>query len=194
LRLFEGVRLTTSDDDGREGAAPPGTGALRFRELRTTLAKNEAGMFRPRGADEREMTLAELWWNRQTPPQGVKASDITAELHSRIVRIVSLPLLPFLAVFLALGRRRSDRFAGFAVGIIGLIVYERVIDFGKNVAEAGQISPWVGLWLPFLVFALLCVGLFARSALTVPSTSTLGLFSVFPVGGRRSASLAGADR
>lgn len=171
LRLFEGLRISR-----HVGGAEPGgqSSALRFQELRTVLHEEHAMMFRPRGAHEREMTIVELWRQKDNPPAGLRVSDLVAEFNSRVARVLSIPLMPVLGLYLALGRGRSDRLVGFAVGLIVLIAYERVLDFGKNAVESGLVGPLTGLWLPFLVFATGSLLLFARAVLVVPHTPALG--------------------
>ena len=171
LRLFEGLRLSR-----HTGGTEPGTrsSALRFQELRTVLHEEHAMMFRPRGAHEREMTIVELWRQKDHPPAGLRASDLIAEFNSRVARVLSIPLMPVLGLYLALGRGRSDRLVGFAVGLIVLIAYERVLDFGKNAVEIGLAGPFTGLWLPYLVFATCSLLLFTRAVLVVPHTPALG--------------------
>ncbi len=171
LRLFEGLRISR-----HVGGAEPDarSSALRFQELRTVLHEEHAMMFRPRGAHEREMTIVELWRQKDNPPAGLRASDLVAEFHSRVARVLSIPLMPVLGLYLALGRGRSDRLVGFAVGLIVLIAYERVLDFGKNAVESGLVGPLTGLWLPFFVFATGSLLLFARAVLVVPHTPALG--------------------
>ncbi len=171
LRLFEGLRISR-----HVGGAEPGgqSSALRFQELRTVLHEEHAMMFRPRGAHEREMTIVELWRQKDHPPAGLRVSDLVAEFNSRVARVLSIPLMPVLGLYLALGRGRSDRLVGFAVGLIILIAYERVLDFGKNAVESGLVGPLTGLWLPYLVFATGSLLLFARAVLVVPHTPALG--------------------
>ena len=171
LRLFEGLRISRHVGGGEPGGQ---SSALRFQELRTVLHEEHAMMFRPRGAHEREMTIVELWRQKDHPPAGLRASDLVAEFNSRVARVLSIPLMPVLGLCLALGRGRSDRLVGFAVGLIVLIAYERVLDFGKNAVESGLVGPLTGLWLPFLVFAAGSLLLFARAVLVVPHTPALG--------------------
>ncbi|MBX3517047.1 MAG: LptF/LptG family permease [Rhodospirillales bacterium] len=171
LRLFEGLRISRHVGGGEPGGQ---SSALRFQELRTVLHEEHAMMFRPRGAHEREMTIVELWRQKDHPPAGLRASDLVAEFHSRVARVLSIPLMPVLGLYLALGRGRSDRLVGFAVGLIVLIAYERVLDFGKNAVESGLVGPLTGLWLPFFVFATGSLLLFARAVLVVPHTPALG--------------------
>lgn len=171
LRLFEGLRLSRHAGGTEPGAR---SSALRFQELRTVLHEEHAMMFRPRGAHEREMTIVELWRQKDSPPAGLRTSDLVAEFNSRVARVLSIPLMPVLGLYLALGRGRSDRLVGFAVGLIVLIAYDRVLDFGKNAVEIGLAGPFTGLWLPYLVFATCSLLLFARAVLVVPHAPALG--------------------
>jgi lipopolysaccharide export system permease protein len=164
LRLFNGVQIT----EDRRPEADTNVSVLRFRELRKPLNKENRVLFRPRGSHEREMTIVELWRERDTPPQGIRSSDLIAEAHGRIVRVLSNLFLPLLGVWLAFGRPRSERFYGVAASVLIVVVYDQILDFGENAVEAGKISPFVGLWLPFLTACLLSVLLFARADLTVP--------------------------
>ena len=174
LRLFDGVRLTlrqngTAVRPERQEDNP--AGVLRFRQLRMVLG-DQTPMFRLRGADEREFTLGELWERRNAPPAGVRPTDLVAELHGRIVRILSVPFLPLLGIPLALGRRRSDRTYGIALGLLVLILYNQIVDLGENMAETGDLHPIVGLWLPFVVFAGFTLYLFRRASARLPASSS----------------------
>jgi lipopolysaccharide export system permease protein len=173
LRLFQGIRLA------RGSAAPagdpqPGTvGALRFEELRTALSDDAAELFRPRGGDRREYTLDELWRLRTAPPEGVRRSDIISELNVRLVQSLSVAVLPFLAIALALGRRRSDRIYGIAAGLFVLVAFNQSIDFGKNLVQAEDVGPLLALWLPLALFTAGSLYAFYRAALKVPREITV---------------------
>lgn len=177
LRLFDGVRLTLREDGAavrQDQQEDNPAGVLRFRQLRMLLG-DETPMFRMRGVDEREFTLGELWERRDAPPAGVRSSDIVAELHGRIVRILSIPFLPMLGIPLALGRRRSDRTYGIALGLLVLILYNQVVDLGENMAETGELHPLVGLWLPFALFAASTVWLFHRASARLAASGGFAL-------------------
>jgi lipopolysaccharide export system permease protein len=158
LRLADGIRLEVkaSEAGDASNAEPtlPSISALRFDELRMDLGRDTAQLFRPRGKDEREFTLWELWQRRFDPPPDV---------------------LPFLAIPLALGRRRSERSFGIAMGLVVLVVYNQVLDLGENVTETGAIGPWLGLWTPFFAFAFGSLFLFHRATTQVPGTRVFAL-------------------
>jgi lipopolysaccharide export system permease protein len=181
LRLFDGIRMTLPADPAVAPASPDGGafGIVRFDELRTGIGDDEFRVFRPRGKDERELTVTELRQQRETPPPDVRVSDMDAEFHVRIVRSVSILFIPLLAFPLALGRRRSDRSTGIVIAILLLIGYDRVLDLGKNLAEMGDVSVWVGLWLPCAAFAALSAALFHHVATTVPTSGRFALAGFF---------------
>src|SRR3546814_9092453 len=71
------------------------SGVLEFSrsQIPSDLAGREG--FRPRGEDERELTLTELWQQRDTPPPGVSTAEMMAAFHDRVVRSLSVLFLPF---------------------------------------------------------------------------------------------------
>jgi lipopolysaccharide export system permease protein len=178
LRLFDGIRLTENhDNDARRhgAAASPAVGVLRFDQLRMSLSDARAPMFRPRGIDERELTITELWDRRNAPPPGVRSSDVLAEFHVRLAQTLSVPLVPLFGVPLALGRRRSDRSWGIAAGLLALILYNQLLDFGKNLVESGETGPLPGIWLPFVAFAAVSCWLFWRASTQIPRAGGIAL-------------------
>lgn len=167
LKLRNGVNQAlpaASADGGALGQAL----TLRFGEFETDLAGSEPKPFRPRGDDEREYTLVELAGYLGAPPEHVRADEISAEFHGRMVRILTIPLLPFLALPLAIERRRSQRSSGLVIGLAILIGYNQIVQFGESMADDGQVSAFVGLWLPYLVFAAIACSIFYRAAFRVP--------------------------
>jgi len=85
---------------------------------------------------------------------------IRAEFWGRIVRTLSLLMLPLLGIPLGLATRRNQRNLGIAVGVVLLVVYNNLLNFGEQLASAGRISSFLGLWLPFLAFTGFSLWLF----------------------------------
>jgi lipopolysaccharide export system permease protein len=168
LRLKDGLQQVVTAPQGAGAKSDrPGDVVLRFRDFETQFG-SDMGELRPRGEDERELTLVELWRSSASPSEGIDESEVAAELHGRLVRIASLPILPFLAIPLALGRIRGGRSYGLVIGLAALIGYHQLLSFGEALVDDGQISAWLGLWLPTGLFAALSLTLFARAATRVP--------------------------
>jgi lipopolysaccharide export system permease protein len=117
------------------------------------MANGPAIRITPRGEVVKELTLPELWEMRNDPPSPLTRPMILAELHSRLVRTVSLLFLPLLAVPLGIVSRRARRSVGVVVGLVLLILFHNVLRFGESMVETGALSPIIGLWLPGAVFA-----------------------------------------
>ena len=153
LRIFDGVQFF-SDRSG-----PIGT--LTFDEFNWPLdLSSELSPFRWRGHDERELTSTELWQRIQSGAAGRKLPDLRAEFHARLVRSLSVLVLPFLAIPLGQAGRRGRRAYGFVVGLIILALYNNLLRFGEALADDGYISPWLGLWVPLAALAVLSFVLF----------------------------------
>jgi lipopolysaccharide export system permease protein len=170
LVLRDGVQLETRAD---EAGTPRDARVLRFDRLQTAIDLAERGAFRPRGEDERELTLWELWRGRASPPPGVTTDQMLAEFHDRLVRTLSVLLLPFLAIPFALGPRRARNAFGMAAGILILVAYNQLLSIGKSLSSLDTVSPLVGQWLPLAALALGSGYLFYRSARMVPRSGSV---------------------
>ncbi len=131
------------------------------REIETLFAPPP---FRPRGEDERELTLIELWQWDGPPPKRSTVDEMAAELHSRIVRIVSILFLPLLAVALGATSPKRRQGLNLAIGLFLLVAYNEVLQFGKRLIKDGEISAWLGQQVPMLLFIVLSYWMFARAA------------------------------
>ncbi len=131
------------------------------REIETLFAPPP---FRPRGRDERELTLVELWQQQDNPPKKSSVNEMAAELHSRIVRIASILFMPFLAISLGATSPKRRQGINLALGLFLLIVYNEILQFGENMIEQGTISPWLGQELPMLLFLVFSLWMLTRAA------------------------------
>lgn len=148
---------------------------LAFERLKVPIALGKPLPFRSRGKDERELTLVELWQDRYTPPQGATYDEMLAEFNDRVVRILSILFLPFLAIGFAIGPRRTQRAYNVVFGMLTLIVYNEVVRVGKIATSDGLLPFFLGQWVPFILFASYSLYLFYRQASRVPKASRLDL-------------------
>ena len=118
---------------------------IHFREFETTLANPEDD-FRPRGEDEREMTLySSSGPATGNPPADVDPWEISSELAGRLVRILSLPVLPLMAIPLAIDRVRGQRSYGLVVGLAMLIAFHQLLQVGEALADNNKLPTWLAL-------------------------------------------------
>lgn len=167
LLLREGVRLAgPPPGEGLEGEAGD-YGALTFSQSQIPINLVGQTGFRPRGEDERELTLIELWRYRHNPPPEATYDEMVGAFHDRIVRSLGVLFLPFLAVPLALGPRRGRQAYGVALGLIILVAFNQALNTGMSLASNGRISNLLGQWVPLAVFAGGSLLLFWRAAYRV---------------------------
>lgn len=121
--------------------------------------------FRPRGSDEREMTIGELWSARWQAHPVVPRRVLDGELHSRIVRALSLAILPLLAIPFGLAGQRTGRPYRVVAGVLILVLYYHTLQLAQSFGVAMQIDPRPLLWGALVAFVAASVGIFRRAEL-----------------------------
>ncbi len=121
--------------------------------------------FRARGKDQRELTLGELINMSYT--KGAFEIDprlAAADVNDRLSRATLLLILPMIGVVLGLNLRRNPRSGGVVIGILLLLMVQKILEFGLNKAESGHIPVWAGFWPTLVLLGLLSAGLFWRAS------------------------------
>lgn len=123
--------------------------------------------FRPRGEDEREMTLDELWTRTGQPPEegpdAIPRRRMESELHGRLVRSLSLALLPLLAIPMGLGAKRTRRWHGVVLSALILVLYHHAVQLAESLGDIGVINPRPALWGAFAAFGVFCLLTFRKA-------------------------------
>ena len=116
-----------------------------------------------RGQDKRELNLRELLHGGiDGVTLGATDKERIAELHLRLVQVASVPLLVMLAIPLALiGGNRGGRAYGLGVGLVVLVLYQKILGFGQALAGSGKLSPFISLWGPWLLLLMAACALLA---------------------------------
>jgi lipopolysaccharide export LptBFGC system permease protein LptF len=68
-----------------------------------------------------------------------------AELHKRIVNVVTFLMLPLLAVPFAIGRQRSQRGFRFGIALVIVVAFHEIIEQGAITTKVSGLSrvPWL---------------------------------------------------
>jgi lipopolysaccharide export system permease protein len=123
-----------------------------------------ASVMGARGGDERELSLSELAIRAWSPePPIIPRETLRAEFYARLARSAILPFMPLLALPLGLAAKRRRRTAGLLIAGGMLLGFQHTLQLGQGLAEAGRLSPELGVGAPFAIFAGFCVWIFVGS-------------------------------
>jgi lipopolysaccharide export system permease protein len=114
--------------------------------------------FRRRAAGQAdELYLHELWRLGYGGGAATIAQRNAMEAHFnfRMVEVVMMLMLPFLAIALAVPPKRSSSGLGIFVAILMVVAYHKVNQYAEEAAATGRLDPTLGLWLPLVLLAVL---------------------------------------
>lgn len=172
LRLFDGHRLLIpKSSPNSKSSEPLNATAGEYRTLDTPLGKVGRDIFRKRGADERELSLYELFTWKEKLPRKTSLNSMRAELHRRVVYILAMMVLPFLALPFAVGRPRNPRAYRIAIALALLVCFHEIIQQGALATERSGLSPWLTMWLPLSLLVGFAFWRFYRVSFHVGSDS-----------------------
>ncbi len=132
-------------------------------DLPIDLPKIEA--FRGRGGKDREYTIPELvriGGNAAIPVE--LRNQSRANFHFRMVEVVMMLLIPLLALALAIPPKRSTSALGVFLSIIMIVTYHKINEYGEGIGGLGIIDPFIALWVPFALFAMLIAWMYYQVA------------------------------
>ncbi len=153
LHLHDGITMPTNEDGS--------VSALGFDSLTITRDYSaQAPLFRPRGLNEREMTMGELWREIHMPGPADRNARMRSEFHARLVRGLSLIFLPMLAVPMGLSAKRTPRWESIALTGVIIIAYHQSLQLLEGFGDLQLIDPAPALWGLGAGFGLFCTWLF----------------------------------
>ena len=154
LRLSQGVLIHESPK-----FAVPRVLTFDNHDLPIPLPKIEA--FRLRGGADREMTIPELFVAGKDQSQSEQTRlESRANFHFRIVEVLSMFLIPLIAIALAIPPKRSTSSLGVFLSIVLLVTQHKINQYAEDMGARGVIDPVIALWVPFLLFAALAIWMY----------------------------------
>lgn len=133
---------------------PPRFSSGFFDRVEAPIGRKSATVFRPRGQDERELTFPELIASYNTPLPRATLAELHTEFHKRLVSILTIPVLPFLALPFAIGQRRQQRAYRFGVALAILVAYHEIVQQGAVASRVSGAPVWLTIWTPWLVLVI----------------------------------------
>ena len=118
--------------------------------------------FRGRGTDFEELYLDELFrlGYGGAATSAEQRLGAQANLHFRLVEVAMMLMLPLLAVALAVPPKRSSSSLGIFVGIVMVVAYHKVNQYGETAGAQGRIDPAIAMWGPFLLLVALILWMY----------------------------------
>jgi lipopolysaccharide export system permease protein len=147
---------------------------LRFDLWNIPIPLPKTDPFRGRGGRNLERTLPELAaLGRATTSDEELRDTSRAAFHFRLTEVAAMFLLPMLAMALGVPPKRSTSALGVFLGIVIIVTYFKVNEYGQSVGGLGRIDPFLALWVPFSVFAALVLWMYYTIAF-VPGGQPIG--------------------
>jgi lipopolysaccharide export system permease protein len=129
--------------------------------------------FRARGGRNLEYTIPELA-RIGASGESEQARDASkSELYFRLAEVLTMFLLPLLAVSLGVPPKRSTSAIGVFLSIVMVVAYHKVNQYAASVGELGRVDPFIALWTPFAIFAALIIWMYYTLAY-VPGGQPIG--------------------
>lgn len=129
--------------------------------------------FRPRGGRNLEYTIPELVKLGAKGDNALARDASQSELYFRLAEVLTMFLLPLLAVALGVPPKRSTSALGVFLSIVMVVAYHKVNQYAASVGELGRVDPFIALWTPFLIFAALIIWMYYTLAY-VPGGQPIG--------------------
>ncbi|KGB54532.1 Permease YjgP/YjgQ [Sphingopyxis sp. LC81] len=154
LRLSQGVLIHESPK-----FSVPRVLTFDNHDLPIPLPKIEA--FRLRGGADREMTIPELFVAGKDQNSSVQTRlESRANFHFRIVEVMSMFLIPLIAIALAIPPKRSTSSLGVFLSIVLLVTQHKINQYAEDMGARGVVDPLIALWVPYLLFAALAIWMY----------------------------------
>ena len=159
-RMVEVIRPI---DDTRN--LPESYNASASSNLKGPVQAIDTSTFRKRGTSEWEMTFDELV--KQQPPNGyhVRNSFTWAELNYRIVQVLFILLLPFIAALFVIESKRNPGPFRFLTGLLAILSFHQFLGIAVSFSRGGEVPVMLTLWLPLGLLAVVVFYLFRRLSL-----------------------------
>ena len=134
---------------------PESYNASTSSQLKGPIQAIDTSTFRKRGSSEWEMTLPELATKQPPNDLTVRDQSMTAELNYRLVQILFVLVLPFLAILFVIEPTRNPGPFRFLAGLLAILGFHQFLGLAVSFSRDGRVPVVLTLWLPFAILILL---------------------------------------
>jgi len=131
---------------------------LTFNSYDLPIPVPAIDQFRARGGtDFDELFFNELFRLGYGGGAETRQQQLGAQSHFnyRLVEILMMAMLPMLAIALAVPPKRSTSALGIFVGIVMVVAYHKVNQYGLFAGAQGRLNPILAMWGPFTLLVVL---------------------------------------
>jgi lipopolysaccharide export system permease protein len=139
----------------------PRTLAFQVYDLPVNLPAID--QFRSRGGTvSDELYLHELWriGYGGAAPDSHQRLEAQATFNFRLVEVIMMLMLPFLAVSLAVPPKRSSSSLGIFLSILIVVAYHKVNQYAEAQATNGNVDAIIALWVPLVLLTVLILWMY----------------------------------
>jgi len=135
--------------------------SFRSHDIPIDLPAIDAFRRRGVGAGIEEQTLPELVRSASAPEASAEQRLASrANFHFRLVQILTILLVPLLAVALAVPPKRSSSGLGIFLSLVFFVTFHKVNQYAEQMGALGRLEPVIASWVPFSLVAALILWMF----------------------------------
>jgi len=163
FQLSDGYAISL-DDSGRVKYS------MKFNQLNVDIGE-EIENFVVESRKTNEMGLRELWERSRATSEASRASsDLKFAFHSRLSQPLAGLVFVLFSAPLSLMLRHRSKAVGIILGLISVGGYQGVLLWAKSSVRRTGLEPFIGAWLPDIIFGALGLVLFISLDNTTTST------------------------
>lgn len=157
------IKLTNGIADETDADDPNAFYKLVFKNYFITLDLKESLHTREVQKKARELTIGEL--RRETESykkQNVDITPLLIEMHNKVSLAFSNFIFILIAIPIGVKTHRREKSINFTMALVVFLIYWALMLGGVACAIRKFVPPWLGIWGPNMIFAIVGVILFAR--------------------------------
>lgn len=161
----DGKTVQITVHDGLQLSQPAGHPGkvVRFQDVSAVEPVGGDAQLGSRQGNPSELTLFELVHELKSKTSVIPRRSVEAELYGRLVRSLSVPFLPLLAIPLGMAAKRGRRAPGLILAGIVLIGFHHAVSMAQSMAQTGHAEPGPAIWGIAVVFITICFWMFLSS-------------------------------